>query len=322
MQNLWIIKMPIKDKPKSLDLMETIEEERRRTIEDIPNEILLKIFYYLSFNDNIAAGDVCKRWKKIAQDPYNHPHSFLKQISKVFTIKTLMPHIMPHRDKVHSCDQDKLFEFAQSSQQENWKTAVYTLNRTLELITEYAICTLGFKKVILEDKIVLLKEGAFEVAIIRMSRYFDQNQNTVQFGDTFIPLEDFTKLSNSPKTELVTQISDFVTNLADIQFSEKVLALYSAYIIYQDYQFGLVNPQDVRRLNVESWQDLEFELMKTLENDEFFSTMESLTSRIENAELKRINELYKAARLNFNLSFPIHNMQLSEIFKELFSLNP
>ena len=155
-----------------------------------------------------------------------------------------------------------------------------------------------------------------------MSRYFDQNQNTVQFGDTFIPLEDFTKLSNSPKTELVTQISDFVTNLADIQFSEKVLALYSAYIIYADYQFGLVNPQDVRRLNVESWQDLEFELMKTLENDEFFSTMESLTSRIENAELKRISELYKAARMNFNLSFPTHNMQLSEIFKELFSLNP
>jgi hypothetical protein len=48
------------------------------------------------------------RWKKIAQDPYNHPHSFLKQISKVFTIKTLMPHIMPHRDKVHSCDQGNL----------------------------------------------------------------------------------------------------------------------------------------------------------------------------------------------------------------------
>ena len=83
-----------------------------------------------------------------------------------------------------------------------------------------------------------------------MSRYFDQNQNTVQFGDAFIPLEDFTKLSNSPKTELVTQISDFVTNLADIQFSEKVLALYSAYIIYQDYQFGLVNPQDVRYGNM------------------------------------------------------------------------
>ena len=54
-------KMPIKEKPKSLELMETIEEERRRTIEDLPNKILLKIFYYLSFNDNIAAGDVCKR---------------------------------------------------------------------------------------------------------------------------------------------------------------------------------------------------------------------------------------------------------------------
>ena len=54
--------MPIKYKPKSLDLMEIIEEERRRTIEDIPNEILLKIFYYLTFNDNITAGDVCKRY--------------------------------------------------------------------------------------------------------------------------------------------------------------------------------------------------------------------------------------------------------------------
>ena len=155
-----------------------------------------------------------------------------------------------------------------------------------------------------------------------MSRYFDQNQNTVLLGDSFFPLVDFTKLSNSPKTELVTQISDFVANLVDIQFSEKVLALYSAYIIYQDNQFGLVNPQDVRRLNVESWQDLEFELMKTLENDEFFATMESLTYRIENAELTSISELYKAARMNFNLCFPIHNMQLSVIFKELFSLNP
>ena len=76
------------------------------------------------------------------------------------------------------------------------------------------------------------------------------------------------------------------------------------------------------KTTIESWQDLEFELMKTLENDEFFSTMESLTSRIENAELTQISELYKAARMNFNLSFPIHNMQLSEIFKELFSLNP
>ena len=59
-----------------------------------------------------------------------------------------------------------------------------------------------------------------------------------------------------------------------------------------------------------------------LENNEFFSTMESLTSTIENAELTRICELYKAAPTNFNLGFPIHNMQLSEIFKELFSLNP
>ena len=48
--------------------METIEEERRRTIEDIPNEILLKIFYYLSFNDNIAAGDVCKRYMLLGSD--------------------------------------------------------------------------------------------------------------------------------------------------------------------------------------------------------------------------------------------------------------
>ena len=61
-------------------------------------------------------------------------------------------------DKVHLCDQDKLFQFAKCSQQENWIKAVYTLNKTLELIIEFAICTLGFKKVILEDKIVLLKE--------------------------------------------------------------------------------------------------------------------------------------------------------------------
>ena len=53
--------MPFKYKPKSLVLMETIEEERGRTIEDLPNKILLKIFFDLSIIDKITAGDVCKR---------------------------------------------------------------------------------------------------------------------------------------------------------------------------------------------------------------------------------------------------------------------
>ena len=42
-------------------------------------------------------------------------------------------------------------------------------------------------------------------------------------------------------------------------------------------------------MNVESCQDLEFKLMKTLENYELFSTMEALPNWIENLELSKIS---------------------------------
>ena len=60
------------------------------------------------------------------------------------------------------------------------------------------------------------------------------------------------------------------------------------------WHYGLQFIYLCSKINRKIWQDLEFELIKLLENDELFSTMESLTSRIENAELTRISELYKA----------------------------
>ena len=60
-------------------------------------------------------------------------------------------------------------------------------------------------------------------------------------------------------------------------------------------------------------QDHEYKLLKSIQNKELFTTMESLTFRIENVEFQKLVHCPKRS---------IQNMQFSEIFKELFYINP
>jgi len=76
--------------------------------------------------------------------------------------------------------------------------------------------------------------GAFELAMIRMSRYFDLSQNAVLFLDTLLPMDAFMTTGDTAEMNLVTQIFEFVKNLADMRLSETTLALYSAYILLQE----------------------------------------------------------------------------------------
>ena len=82
--------------------------------------------------------------------------------------------------------------------------------------------------------IVFFVAAAFEISIIRMSRYFDLSQNAVLFGDTMLPMDAFMTTRNTEEMNLVTQIFDFAKSLAEMQLSEMVLGLYSAYILLQE----------------------------------------------------------------------------------------
>ena len=75
--------------------------------------------------------------------------------------------------------------------------------------------------------------GAFELAIIRMSRYFDLSQNAVLFMNCMLPMEAFMNNRDTTEMKLVSQIFDFAKSIAEMRLSDVALALYSAYILFQ-----------------------------------------------------------------------------------------
>jgi len=100
-----------------------------------------------------------------------------------------------------------------------------------------------------EDQITLLKKGAFELAVIRMSRYFDLSQNAVLFSDCMLPMEAFMTTRDTVEMNLVSQVFDFAKSLAELRLSDIALALYSAYILLQHDRPGLREAEQVRSLN-------------------------------------------------------------------------
>ena len=74
----------------------------------------------------------------------------------------------------------------------------------------------------------------FELAVIRMSRYYDVRQKCVLFLDTNLPMEAFLTTRDTVEMKLVTQIFDLARAIAEMQLSEVAIALYSAYILLQE----------------------------------------------------------------------------------------
>ena len=83
-----------------------------------------------------------------------------------------------------------------------------------------------------------------------MSRYYDLSQNAVLFGDQMLPMDAFMTTRNTEEMNLVTQIFDFAKSLAEMQLSEMVLALYSAYILLQEGKMRSFAKNNMTGLNV------------------------------------------------------------------------
>ena len=80
-------------------------------------------------------------------------------------------------------------------------------------------------------------QGSFELAIIRMSRYFDLTNNAVLFHDVMLPVDAFLTTDISEEVEevaLVNKIFEFAREIAQMKLSEKAFSLYSAFVLLQD----------------------------------------------------------------------------------------
>lgn len=101
----------------------------------------------------------------------------------------------------------------------------------------------------------------FELAIIRMSRFYDVSQKAVLFLDCgMLPMEAFMTTGDTTEMELVSQIFDFAKSLAEMQLSEVQLALYSAYILLQEDRAGLRGTDEIKKLNTAVYHALRRDL--------------------------------------------------------------
>ena len=123
-----------------------------------------------------------------------------------------------------------------------WKTTAEELTKSIWDIIQFARRFIG--EFSLEDQEKLITEGAFEVALINMSRCFDLSQDAVLFNDYpffigsfMLPKEAFKTKPDTFEWNLVNQVFDFAKSLAELKLSDNSLALLSAYVLLQPGMF-------------------------------------------------------------------------------------
>ena len=174
-------------------------------------------------------------------------------------------------------DPAKLFAFKNMSQEDLWLSAAQKLTSMITQIIEFAKMVPGFMKFPQDDQIVLLKGGVFELAVIRMSRYFDCSQKAVLFLDCMLPMDAFMNTRDTTEMKLVSQIFDYAKSLAEMQLSEVAIALYSAYILLQEGEqriysrLHLIQPRLIQPAGLTNHFDLVWIFMKRKKHFGYYS---------------------------------------------------
>jgi nuclear receptor subfamily 1 group F protein 4 len=90
--------------------------------------------------------------------------------------------------------------------------------------------------------------GSFELAVLRMSRYFDLSQNCVLYADTMLPQDAFFT-TETAEMKLVTCVFEFAKGVAELKLTETELALYSACVLLSA---GLCGTSYMHNLNLKT----------------------------------------------------------------------
>lgn len=127
-------------------------------------------------------------------------------------------------------DISKVLYYKDLSHEDLWIEAATRLTAVVQQIIEFAKMVPGFMKLPQDDQIVLLKAGAFELVVLRITRHFDPASNSVLFGDTLLPPEAFLT-ADTTEMKLVTSIFDVVRAVSELKMTDTMLALYSAFVL-------------------------------------------------------------------------------------------
>lgn len=153
-------------------------------------------------------------------------------------------------------DLSRLLYYKNMAHEQLWLECAQKLTTVIQQIIEFAKMVPGFMKLSQDDQIVLLKAGwynfsatflflssrssllltitflagSFELAVLRMSRYLDLQQNCVLYGDTMLPQDAF-YTTDTAEMKLVSCVFELARSVAELKLTETELALYSAAVL-------------------------------------------------------------------------------------------
>uniref|UniRef100_A0A1B6LVA8 Probable nuclear hormone receptor HR3 n=1 Tax=Graphocephala atropunctata TaxID=36148 RepID=A0A1B6LVA8_9HEMI len=215
-------------------------------------------------------------------------------------------------------DMSKVMYYKELAHEQLWLECAQKLTTVIQQIIEFAKMVPGFMKLTQDDQIVLLKAGSFELAILRMSRYYELSQNCVLCTDTLLPQEAF--YTNDPNEQkLVALAFEVAQGIAELKLTETELALYSAVVLLSPDRQGLKGLAEITRLGQACLRALRMELERNhtmpLKGD--VTVCDALMNKIPT--LRDLSMLHMEALAKFKRSTP--HLEFPALHKELFSVD-
>ncbi|KAJ9577701.1 hypothetical protein L9F63_005694, partial [Diploptera punctata] len=215
-------------------------------------------------------------------------------------------------------DLSKLIFYKNMAHEELWLECAQKLTTVIQQIIEFAKMVPGFMKLSQDDQIVLLKAGSFELAVLRMSRYFDLSQNCVLYADTMLPQDAFFT-TETAEMKLVTCVFEFAKGVAELKLTETELALYSACVLLSADRPGLKGLAEIGRLSQAVLRALRIELERNhaipIKGD--VTVYDALLAKVPT--LRELSMLHMDALAKFKRSIP--HLEFPALHKELFSVD-
>lgn len=212
-------------------------------------------------------------------------------------------------------DLSRIAALSKMSQEDLMMDASQKVTVMIQQVIEFAKLLPGFMEYSESDKIVILKAGAFELTVLRMSRYYDPVQSVVLYGDT--PLRaDFFLTNDTLQMKLVSDVFELARALAELRLTETELALFCAFCLLSPDRAGLSCSESIQRLNMELLMALRSRLERShplpVKGD--VQAYQLLVSKVP--ALREISATYLEVLSSFKRSSP--HLEFPALHKELF----
>ncbi|XP_078027666.1 nuclear receptor ROR-alpha B isoform X2 [Epinephelus lanceolatus] len=252
------------------------------------------------------------------EDPYSlYPHS-LRNIDELCasivrshreTSQYRVEELQALRWKLLS--RDEIQAYQSKSVDEMWQHCAIRLTDAVQYVVEFAKHIPGFRMLSQNDQIALLKTGSMEVVLVRMSRYFNTENNTVFFDGKFAGAEVFKSLACG---DLIAAVFDFAHGMCALKLTEQQIALFSALVLINTDRPCLEDRGRVQRVQ----RSVEFGLTHILHRDNQESLMHKLYQRM--AVLRSLCSLHMEKLHWFSQRYPLTAHSLfPPLYKELFA---